>query len=205
MTAASARQIGAIHAIASKVGLDDDTRRDLIERETGKRSARDLSWAEAGRVIDCLKGLAPARTATAPTAKGAASLDGRYAGKLRALWISGWHLGVVHDRSDKALLSFVERQTGLSHLRFLHDPAEAALAIEGLKAWFAREANVDWPHDRNADVGDLKLAVIAAQRRRLAALGVPLDDVGLPGETLDDEIQAHGRVLRAALRRRPAP
>lgn len=197
MTAASPRQIGAIHAIAAKVGLDDDTRRDLIARETGKRSAKDLSWNEAGRVIECLKGLAPTQT----KAKGAVDLAGPYAGKLRALWISGWNLGIVRDRTDKALLSFVERQTGLSHIRFLHDAADAARAIEGLKAWLAREAGVVWPFNRDDDVGEAKLAVINAQRRRLEILGIPLDDTRPSGPLLDDDMRALGGRLRAALAR----
>jgi phage gp16-like protein len=195
---ASPRQIGAIHAIAAKVGLDEDTRRDLIERETGKRSAKDLSWNEAGRVIEHLKGLAPDRT----KAKGSVSFDGRYAAKLRALWISGWNLGVVRDRTDKALLSFVERQTGLSHIRFMQDPADAAKAIEALKKWLSREAGVVWPFNRDDDVGEAKLAVVNAQRHRLAALGVPLDDTRLSGPMLDDDMQALGRMLRAALTRK---
>jgi phage gp16-like protein len=198
MIAASPRQIGAIHAIAAKIGLDEDTRRDLIERETGKRSSKDLSWAEAGRIIEHLKGLAPVRT----KAKGAVDLTGHYAAKLRALWISGWHLGIVRDRTDKALLSFVERQTGLSHVRFLHDPADANKAIEGLKAWLARAAGVVWPKGREDDVGAAKLAVIAAQRRRLAVLGIAIDDCGAAREPLDDEMRAHGRVLRDALAHR---
>jgi phage gp16-like protein len=195
MIAASPRQIGAIHAIAAKAGLDDDTRRDVIERETGKRSAAELTLVEAGRVIEHLKGLAPAANA-----KGAVRLDGPYAGKLRALWISAWLLGVVRERADKALLAFVERQTGLSHTRWLREPADAMKAIEGLKKWIAREAGVEWPHGRNADIGDVKLAVIDAQRRRLAELGVAVSE--RPIVSLDDEMQVLGRQLRAELAKR---
>jgi phage gp16-like protein len=199
MIAASRSQIGAIHAIAAKAGLDDDTRRDVIERETGKRSAAELTLVEAGRVIEHLKGLAPAATA-----KGAVRLDGPYAGKLRALWISAWLLGVVRERADKALLAFVERQTGLSHTRWLREPVEGAKAIEGLKKWIAREAGVEWPSGRKADIGDVKLAVIAAQHRRLAELGQPAQPA-LNHDALDDEMQVLGRRLRQVMKQGAIP
>lgn len=59
--------------------------------------------------------------------------------------MSGWHLGVVRDRTDAALLAFLERQTGLEHTRFLVDAASARRMIESLKGWLAREAGVEWP------------------------------------------------------------
>ena len=39
--------------------------------------------------------------------------DVAMAGKVRALWISGWHLGVVRDRTDAGLAAWLRRQTGL--------------------------------------------------------------------------------------------
>jgi hypothetical protein len=199
---ASPRQIGIIHALAKRLRLDEEVRRDLIERETGKRSSKDLTVAEAIRVIDVMKGLVgAAQTAIEAASPRSFHLAGRYAGKLRALWISGWNLGVVHDRTDKALIHFIERQTGLSHPRFLHEPAEAAKAIEGLKAWLAREAGVIWPGSRDADSVNLKQAVIEAQRARLAEIGVmpavaPDEDAHL---SLDTIAEALGRQLRRAL------
>lgn len=194
MNAVSPRQIGAIHAIAKRLKLDEETRRDIIERETGKRSSRQLTAAEAGRVINHLKVLStPAQSVVGNTSNGARRLDGRYAGKLRALWISGWNLGVVREPSDKALLAFVERQTGLSHTRFLREPADAAKAIEALKAWLARAAGVEWPGPR-ADIIDVKRAVIVAQRR-LLGLG-DTSEALLDPDMLDHAAQALGQKLR---------
>lgn len=198
MTAATAAQIGAIHTIAKRIGLDEESRRDLIAATTGKRSARELDMGEAIRVIDRLKTIQGG--GSAPAAKGARTLDGDYAPKLRALWISGWHLGVVHDRTDAALLSFLERQTGIAHTRFLRSPADARKVIEALKAWLARAAGVEWPSERGASVALSKCAVYSALRRRLTEAGA---DEHMPDTSMmtEGEIDAAIRTGGARLRR----
>ena len=160
--------LAKVHLLAKQRGLDDDAYRDFLARETGKRSARDLSDGELIRVCEKLgrhsssQGMAGVRPAAASPAAA-----GPFAGKLRALWISAWHLGVTRNNSDAAMLAFVKRQTGVDHTRFLHEPRLANRAIEGLKAWIAREAGVEWgdatTHTRRA--------VVEAQVRRLEALG----------------------------------
>ncbi|MFG1463329.1 hypothetical protein V5F77_10535, partial [Xanthobacter sp. DSM 24535] len=52
---ASAKQIGAIHAMAAKLGLDDDSYRNLLEAETGQRTAKGLSSDAAWKVQEKLK------------------------------------------------------------------------------------------------------------------------------------------------------
>lgn len=192
MSAATAQQIGAIHGIARRLGLDTDTRRDMIAAVAGgKRSCAELSKAEAIRVIDRLKALQGGAT----PARGAADLSGPYAAKLRALWLCGWHLGVVRERTDTALLAFLERQTGLEHTRFLSDAASARRVIEALKAWLAREAGVEWPATGSVEAS--KAAVWQAQRRRMEAMGLPVmgAEPG-PGTDLDGEIRAGGALIR---------
>lgn len=170
------RLLARLHMVKAEQGLDDDTYRDLLERETGRRSAADLDRTQIARVLDKLTG------------SGVASLDrgfgviaaGPFAPKLKALWLSGYHLGVVMNRTDAALLAFVKRMTGVDHTRFLIDGREAAKAIEAMKAWLAREAGVSWGvHGEGRD----RLAVVWAQWNRLDALGqvrafVPGEDAG---------------------------
>ena len=72
------------------------------------------------------------------------TLEGAYAKKLQALWIGAWNLGIIRNKSDKALLAFVKRQTGVDHTRFLRHKEDGDKAVEALKAWMAREAGVDW-------------------------------------------------------------
>lgn len=171
MNAASAQQITIIRTLVSKAGMDEDTYRALLEREAGVRSAKQLTKVEAGRIIDHL------RQATGPStwAKGAvAGLDSPVARKMQALWLTGYNLGLIHDRTDKAMLRFLERQSGVSHTRFLTHPSEATAAIEALKVWLRRDGGVEWPIEGrrgDADILDLKLAVIKAQWARLGELG----------------------------------
>lgn len=128
-----------IHAISGKLGLDDDARRAVYQRVTGKPTLTLMSAPEKNAVVAEFRrlggGLRP---------DGRKKLTGPFAPKLQALWIAAWNLGIVENRDDKALLAFVKRQTGIDHTRFLYYADDAAKAIEALKAWMAREAGVDW-------------------------------------------------------------
>ena len=212
---ATAKQIGYIHALAGKAGMDDDTRRDFLERETGARSTKQISERQAAAVTDKLRALTAGKTAGA-----VAGLDSPVAGKLRALWIAAYDLGLVRERSDRAMLSFLERQAGVSHTRFLREPGQATAAIEALKDWLKRDGKVKWPGGGGGVIAS-KRAVVEAQWLKLVAIGtVTVLDAGKPLAGLDhyaakvtwkhgwqfyepadlDRVQnALGRKLRAAL------
>lgn len=128
--------LAAIHVANKQLGLDEDTARDLYERITGKRSLREMSDRELRLIITEHR-----QQGFKPAEKG---LQGPFAKKLQALWIAAWNLGIVRDRTDAAMLSFVKRQTGIDHTRFLLDAEDSAKAIDALKAWMTREAGVDW-------------------------------------------------------------
>lgn len=133
--------IAAIHAGFKQLGICDDAdRRAVYARVTGKGGLTLMKPEEQEAVVTELRrlGFQPA----ARRQDGRQKLTGKYAKKLQALWIAAWNLGVAHDRDDKAMLAFVKRQTGIDHTRFLIYPDDAAKAIEGLKAWLAREAGV---------------------------------------------------------------
>ena len=170
----AAAQTRAIHALKRNLAMEEDDYRGLLNARFKVASSTDLNSAQAGVLIEELRALAGPRTAGRSPAKTA---SGRYAKVLQALWIAGWHLGVVERKDDAALIAFVERQTGLPHTRFLNDPADANRAIEGLKAWLAREAKIVWPDQRDAEresreVGWLrKRAVAHACAVRLQELG----------------------------------
>lgn len=164
------RLMGAVHAAAKKNGIVDDTYRDMLRRVTGKESCRDMTNREIGAVLDHLNsGRRARRVDELPQAR-----------KIRALWLSGYQLGVVHDRSDRALRAFVRRQTGVDSESWLRDPRDARKVIEALKSWLAREAEVDWQgHEGDPDAH--RWCVMDAQIRRLRygfAVTVDLDAVG---------------------------
>jgi phage gp16-like protein len=136
--------LAKLHIAKKQLGLDDDTWRDLLERETGKRSSKDMSDGERGRVLDVLK-----NHGFKPASKGSRKgIEGKYAPKLQALWIAGYNLGLIRNRDDAALLAFVKRQTGIDHTRFLRYAEDGARAIEALKAWLERDGGVAWSKDR---------------------------------------------------------
>lgn len=117
---------------------DEDDRRDLYQRVTGKRRLREMSPGDKDNVVEELRRLgfrnpAPRRR-----------IDGPYGKKLQALWISAWNLGLVRDREDAALIAFVKRQTGLDSPVWLRDPASAEKAVEALKDWLRRDGGVIW-------------------------------------------------------------
>ena len=140
--------IAAIHAGCKQLGIDEDGRRAISARVTGKTSLKLMSAQEQEAVVAELRRIGFQPAAGKAKAKG---LSGPYAKKLQALWIAGWNLGLVRDRRDAALLVFVKNQTGIDHIRFLHVPADGRSAIEALKGWLKREAGVTFGNANGQD------------------------------------------------------
>ncbi|MFH0302665.1 regulatory protein GemA [Bradyrhizobium sp. 31Argb] len=189
---ATTSMIATIHTLKPKAGLgDDETYRDFLQSVAGVRSSKELSVATAPRVIEKMRELAGG----AGAAKGSVvGLDGPIGTKLRALWISGYNLGIVRDRSDHAMLSFLQRQTDVSHVRFLKDARAGSSAIEGLKSWLGRTGNVEWPTDSDDVIGS-KRAVLYAQWRRLIEIGA-VKPIGSAVDPMEDLQHYAGRIVR---------
>lgn len=150
-------QTKAIHTLRRQIaGFEEADYRGLLRQEFRVASSRDLDEREANRLIDTLRGLGGD-----PVRRAAQTASGPYSKVLQALWIAAYNLGLAREKDDRAMLKFVERQTGVSHTRFLVDAADARKAIEGLKAWIARAAQVEWP--KNRDPLARKRAVVDAQ------------------------------------------
>lgn len=164
--------VGAIHAAATKRGIRGDDYRDMLRAVTGKDSSKALTLPEMGKVLDHLNGAARVR--------GAGEIP--QARKVRALWISGYWLGVVRDNSDAALRAFVKRQAAIDAERWLRDAADARKVIEALKSWMTREAGVDWSAYVIGYAGTKPVTeerprrrVVEAQIRRLSDFGVKVN------------------------------
>ena len=182
MTAAAQRKpstdrnamLAKIHIAKKELGLDDDTYRDILERITGQRSAAKCTDAQLDAVLADFKkkGFRPKpATARRGSRTGSATIaETTYLPKLRALWISAYNLGIVRNQSDQAMVKFLKRQTGLDSERFLVKAVDAGKAIEGLKKWMAREAELDW-RVRDWMVGNERQIVVMAQWRRLIKMG----------------------------------
>ena len=158
--------IAAVQIARKAIKIDEDDYRAMLVRETGKASLKLMTDTELGLVLNALGGR------VTPKTKG--QLDGPYGVKLQALWLSGWNLGVVHNRTDAALLSFVAGQTGIEHTRFLRDAKDARKAVEALKKWLARDAGVDW-----MGFPDPKDCVIQAQGTLIGWTQATCDMVGV--------------------------
>lgn len=150
------RLLAGVHAAAKAAGLDEAAYRAMLNGRTGKDSAAKCTDAELAGVLAHLnraKGGAPgARRRQA---------DGPMAGKIRALWWSLHHLGVVRDPSDKALGAYLRRVAKVDALAWL-SVAQARTVVEGLKDWATRDAGVAWDA-----YTDARHAVAMAQWKRL--------------------------------------
>lgn len=144
VSAEAARLRRAIFARCRQARIDDDARRAVQYRTTGKASLTQMSTKEMEDVLLALGGTAPRQRPSADLP------DGPHTAKLRALWISAYWLGVVRDRGDAALAAWLRRQTGLDAARWA-TPAQTASAIEAAKDWLTREAGVDWSPYAAAD------------------------------------------------------
>lgn len=209
-----ARLIKAVQTCRRKVaGLgDDDAWRDFLVRETGKRSLREMNNRELGKVLDALR--AKGAPKAPPRRAGARHLpESRLAMKVRALWLSLYHLGAISDPSEAALNGFCKRQVGVDTVAWLA-PETAFKLIEALKARCKRagfdlsaEPSLQQLNDRRLSMSmppvDEGWRAKALLVRALAAkLELEPDETyGLWSRTaaeMDDQIEQLGARVRAA-------
>jgi Protein of unknown function (DUF1018) len=162
--------IAKLHIAKKQLGLDEDTYRAALTRITGKDSAKDMSAAELEAVLKDFSrhGFKAAR-------KGFSGPASASAMKIMALWMSGWNLGVITNPSPEAMEAFIIRQTGIAKAQWLKDASDAGKVIDGLKAWLAREAKVDWKLNRQIGIAHYvnwpQYQVCLAQWATLRSLG----------------------------------
>ncbi len=187
--------LAKVHMGAKDLGLDEATRRDLLERVTTHRSAGDcddgdlvavlseyrrLGWKPATPQQQMARNITRAAQASHPVAK-----------KARALWISLHQLGVVRDPSEKALEAFCRRQLKVDRLHWA-DQAQSEPMIRALKAMAERAG---WSQD---------LAGIKPERRiwslKARLVNAQLETLGRPsmmgiGKLSEAELDATAKAL----------
>jgi len=181
--------LAALHAEAKRHGMDDDVRRGLILKITGKASSAALTPSELGKVLDAIKGRAGANAAPV---RGRALADSPHARKIRALWLSLWNLGAVDSPSEEALAAFAERQCGVQALQWVR-PAEASRIIEALRGMCRRHGFDVAP---GATRESAEWTLFYAQQRRLAELGwdIPIEPPG--GVSMSALTRQLGEIIR---------
>ncbi len=155
--------LAKVHIAKKQLGLNDDEYRDLLEGMFNVRSSSKLSDKRLVELIEYFKTQGfrdkpnKARSKPQNNAVPASAKEARpkWIAKLRAVWISLYYLGVVRDRSDKALTAMVRRvsggkDTGIQSLQWIDEQA-AYLATEALKKMAEREAEVNWSAYRILD------------------------------------------------------
>jgi len=123
--------IAKIHVAKKQLGMVEDDYREILFNSAGKTSLTECSDGELSLVIGALK----ARGFKPLPAKGAATHP--MARKARALWISLYQLGVVHNRSEQALEAFARRQLGCERMAWARQ-SDAYRLIEALKSMAVR-------------------------------------------------------------------
>ncbi|HEY1503199.1 MAG TPA: regulatory protein GemA [Stellaceae bacterium] len=142
MSAADAQrrsELGAIHIAQKQLALAEDSYRALVWRFSGETSdsAAALSTTQRRALLDHFRSLgferkkAPARAGSRPLA------NNPLASKIRALWLSLFHLGEVDSPKEESIAAFVQRQTGVEALQWI-DTVQADIVIRALRHWCER-------------------------------------------------------------------
>lgn len=170
------RAMTAKIAIARKqLGMLEDDYRQILFDTTGRLSATECSEAQLAAVLKVLasKGFRAMPKGGKVVARHPTAL------KARALWISLYQLGVVHNPAEDALEAFAAKQLGCDKLAWARQ-SDAFKLIEALKDMGRRAG---WAmHDKAGHalghVG-LKESLCAAILKRLKANGVARMDWSL--------------------------
>lgn len=131
-----ANLIKLIHVAKTKLGLDDDVYRDILQSTTGKTSSKLLTPAQLEAVLDRLKQLG--FEVESKDKAGVKNLASDAQSKLiRHLWLQLHEAGQVKNGSELALAKFVENRVGVSALQFLSSK-HADMIINHLREWCKR-------------------------------------------------------------------
>ncbi len=162
--------LAKVHMAKKALEMHEDDYRQALLDHTGKPSAADCSEDQLARLLDWFrsKGWQPL-----PTAGGRAIAQHPVARKARALWISLYHLGVVHNRSEQALEAFARRQLGCERLNWArqsdgHKLIEALKSMAERAGWRQREVGTGKRLDPTVLASSLCECILA----RLVELGV---------------------------------
>ena len=120
-----------IQIAKKQLGMVEDDYRQALFDQTGRTSLKDCSDAQLARVLEFMKSKG---FSSSPSGKAASHPMAR---KARAMWISLYQLGVVHNRAEEALEAFARRQLKCEKMRWANQRDSYKL-IEALKAMAER-------------------------------------------------------------------
>jgi hypothetical protein len=123
------KMIQLIHVGKSKMGLSDDAYRAILDGVCGKQSCADMTMRQLAAVLRAMRGngfeQSPRRVK--PDEKGLATM-------AQLEYIKGMWKKCARNKSDEALLAFVNRIAHVKALRFLtvHTAREIILALRDM-------------------------------------------------------------------------
>jgi len=140
------RLIQLIHVAKRQLGLDDQLYRDILQDATGKQSCKAMTGAELDQALTAMKkrGFKTSTKANKRLSPAKPNQRNGEVQKIRAIWITMHHHGIVKDRSETALDAYVRRMTlrnkgqGVDHVGWLNK-SQAFAVLEALKNWHKRE------------------------------------------------------------------
>lgn len=162
--------IRLIHVARRDLDMADETYRDLVAKlASGKTSSAQCSVPELERIIAHLKkaGFKVRKPKAAKPAERRPLATDAESSKLRAVWLLLHEIGATQSNTEASLAAYVKRMTGVDDLHFTRGNHKYR-AIEGLKAWAAREL----PSAIDARIGRMVAAGILP--RGLALLDIHL-------------------------------
>ncbi len=121
--------LAKVQIARKELAMDEDDYRQIVFDKTGRTSLKLASEVDLHAVLEVMKS-----KGFHPTGKGGrvAAAQSPMARKARALWISLYQLGVVHNPSEQALEAFAKRQIGCDKLVWAKQ-SDGYLLIEALK------------------------------------------------------------------------
>lgn len=131
-----ANLIKLIHVGKTKLNLDDELYRDILNSTTGKTSSKELNIAQLEAVLDRMKQLGFV-VDSKPKSEVKNLASDPQSKLIRHLWLQLHAAGQVRNKDEKALAKFVENKVGVSALQFLSSH-HADMIINHLRQWCKR-------------------------------------------------------------------
>ena len=134
------REIQLIHVARQKIGMDDETYRNLLMDRFGTDSSKNLDWKQREQLLKHFKTLGFKVKSKKAGQKDVVSrplADDPESKKIRFLWLLLHELGAVKNPSEAALAAYVKRIAKVDALQWINGD-QATTMIETLKKWAMR-------------------------------------------------------------------
>jgi phage gp16-like protein len=131
------RLIAQVHLGKRDLALSEEDYRAILVRIGKRQSCADLGDGALARVLQEFERLGWRQDGGKRKESRRPRATDPQAQKIRAMWLSLYHLTEVRDPSEEALAAYAERMCGVAALQWL-TPRHADEVIKGLRGWMKR-------------------------------------------------------------------